>query len=105
MGQWTHLYKTRTWKQLRQAQLQREPLCRMHMETGQVVPGDTVDHVKPHRGDMALFSNPRNLQTLCRQCHSSHKQRQEKRGVLAGADESGMPLDPSHHWNRGVVEK
>ena len=27
-----------------------------------------------------------------------YKQRMERGGTLAGCDESGMPLDPNHHW-------
>ncbi|WP_232215651.1 HNH endonuclease signature motif containing protein [Paracoccus sp. J55] len=36
-----------------------------------------VDHIKPHRGDQALFWNWNNWQALCTGCHSSVKQRQE----------------------------
>lgn len=98
MGQWTHLYKTRTWKSLRAAQLRKDGMCAMHLEMGQLVAADTVDHKRPHRGNMELFVDPKNLQSLCRTCHSSHKQRQEHRGTLGGADESGMPLDPNHSF-------
>ncbi|HWL55465.1 MAG TPA: HNH endonuclease [Paracoccus sp. (in: a-proteobacteria)] len=33
-----------------------------------------VDHIKPHRGDKALFWNWNNWQALCAPCHSSVKQ-------------------------------
>lgn len=31
--------------------------------------GDHVDHIEPHRGDMALFLDVANLQVLCESCH------------------------------------
>ncbi|WP_232215691.1 HNH endonuclease signature motif containing protein [Paracoccus sp. J55] len=37
-----------------------------------------VDHIKPHRGDKALFWNWNNWQALCTPCHNRHKQRQER---------------------------
>lgn len=39
--------------------------------------GNVVDHVKPHRGDDALFWDRTNWQTLCQTHHSRDKQRQE----------------------------
>lgn len=40
---------------------------------------DTVDHIKPHRGDMKLFWDRKNWQALAASpCHSSRKQRQER---------------------------
>ncbi|MBL9047053.1 MAG: HNH endonuclease [Tabrizicola sp.] len=37
-----------------------------------------ADHVVPHRGDRALFLDPDNLQCLCKACHDSKKQREER---------------------------
>ena len=101
MGQWTHLYKTRTWRQVRAAHLRRSPLCVKCEELGLHTPGNTVDHVVPHRGDMALFTDPENLQTLCHSHHSKDKQLEERYGHAPGADEDGNPLDPRHPWGRG----
>lgn len=99
MGQHASLYKSKTWQRLRYYQLQREPLCHMCYQLGRTVPANIVDHIKPHRGDIDLFSDPANLQSLCKSCHDSHKQRQEKSGHLIGCGTDGMPLDPGHHWN------
>jgi hypothetical protein len=63
-------------------------------------PAKVVDHIVPHRGDMSLFWDRANWQSLCANCHSSYKQRLEKSGREAGCDVSGRPLDPRHHWNR-----
>ena len=100
MGQHSDLYKTKTWYRLRHHQLIAEPLCRYCSQLGRVVPATIVDHIKPHNGNIELFSDPMNLQALCKQCHDRHKQRQEKSGYLAGCDTEGRPLDPNHHWNQ-----
>jgi 5-methylcytosine-specific restriction protein A len=62
---------------------------------GRTVPARVVDHVKPHRGDRALFWDERNWQPLCKRHHDSDKQREE-RGTAApeiGAD--GWPVSAS----------
>lgn len=38
-----------------------------------------VDHVEPHRGNLVLFWAEDNLQALCKQCHDTTKQAQERR--------------------------
>lgn len=58
----------------------------MCADRGVVTAATVVDHVIPHRGDKDLFFASNNLQSLCEHCHNSHKQRQEKSGVLAGCD-------------------
>lgn len=94
------LYSTKAWQALRADQLAKEPLCRMCAQVGVVKAARIVDHVRPHRGNERLFYDASNLQSLCKYCHDSHKQRQEKSGYLRGCDESGHPTDPNHHWNR-----
>lgn len=82
-------YDTAAWKRLRLYQLKREPLCRFCKKQGIITPADTVDHIKPHRGDKNLFFNINNLQSLDKKCHSSIKQRLEKSGEY-GCDENGI---------------
>lgn len=74
------LYDTVRWKITRKRIFARDlftcQMCR-HIE------GDTsllvCDHVKPHRGDLALFWDDANLQTLCKSpCHDKHKQALEQ---------------------------
>jgi 5-methylcytosine-specific restriction protein A len=76
-----------------------------------LTPATTADHIVPHRGDQALFRGP--LQSLCTPCHSARKQAQEAQAL---ADErrsfsrevdvaTGLPLDPAHPFNRGVLPK
>lgn len=95
------LYKTKEWRALRAAHLYREPLCRMCGEHGRVTPATVCDHIRPHRGDPALFFDPGNLQSLCASHHDGAKQSEERTGKVRGCDVSGFPLDPKHHWRRG----
>lgn len=46
---------------------------RIEADTSQLV----ADHIEPHRGVKRLFFDLRNLQTLCKPCHDTHKQRAE----------------------------
>ena len=49
----------------------------LEADTSQLV----ADHKQPHRGDEALFWDVLNLWTLCKPCHDSWKQRQERRAL------------------------
>lgn len=89
------------WQKARATWLRAHPLCKMHADMGQVVAATVVDHIEPHRGDMKLFWDTSNWQSLCKACHDRHKQRLEKSGAVVGCDMSGLPLDPNHHWGRG----
>lgn len=69
-------YQLPVWtRQLRPAQLMREPFCRMCAV--EYPPEDprsrtratVVDHVRPFRGDWALFTDPGNHQSLCKRHH------------------------------------
>ena len=62
-----------------------------------------VDHNQPHHGDMKLFWNRTNWQSLCKHCHDAHKQRFEKSGVVLGCTAAGDTVDPNHPWNQGRV--
>lgn len=86
---WLKWYKTANWRRLRLSQLAREPLCRFCQSKGIITAADTVDHKTAHRGNMVLFFDKSNLQSLCKSCHSSQKQRLEKSGEF-GCDENGI---------------
>lgn len=47
-----------------------EPFCRSCAERGERTKATEVDHIIPHKGDMRLFSDKNNLQSLCKRCHS-----------------------------------
>jgi 5-methylcytosine-specific restriction endonuclease McrA len=93
------------WQKARATWLKRHPLCKMHSELGHVVPATVVDHIVPHRGDQALFWDQGNWQSLCKHCHDSIKQQQEKSGTVPGCGLSGLPLDPNHHWSKAIRSK
>jgi 5-methylcytosine-specific restriction enzyme A len=88
------------WQQAREGYLRNHPLCVDHMRRGRVVQATVVDHIEPHRGDMVLFWNKDNWQSLCADCHNIHKQRLEKSGRVQGCDVLGVPDDPNHHWHQ-----
>ena len=72
------------WQKARQTFLKRSPLCIKCLEAGRVVEATVVDHIIPHEGDSTLFWDSDNWQPLCKRCHDSTKQAEERakgRGV------------------------
>lgn len=67
------------WQIARADFLLEHSLCVMCRARGVVTESCIVDHIRPHRGDMALFWDRTNWQALCTTCHNVHKQRQEAR--------------------------
>lgn len=74
------LYRTARWGKLRWSVLIRDlftcQMCgRVETDTSALV----CDHRRPHRGNLDLFWDEENLQTLCvSPCHSKLKQREEQ---------------------------
>ena len=66
---WRWMYGTNAWKDLRTAQLLREPFCRACARKGIRTPATDVDHIQDHKGDWARFTDLDNLQSLCHRCH------------------------------------
>lgn len=65
-----------------------------------MVAASVVDHKIAHRGDMTLFWDKANWQSLCKPCHDSWKQRLEKSG-RDGCSVDGIPMAAGHHWHQG----
>lgn len=65
------LYSTPMWRGLRLRVLAEQPIC----NDCQVGASTECDHIKPHRGDPALFWDRANLQGLCTFCHGVKTQR------------------------------
>ncbi len=65
------------WQKAREAWLNDHPLCAYCDRLGRVTAGCVVDHIVAHRGDMVLFWDRSNWQTLCKPCHDSVKQAEE----------------------------
>ena len=62
---------------LRPAQLLREPFCRECARQGIRTRATVVDHVRPFRGDWALFIDPANHQSLCKHHHDQKTAREQ----------------------------
>ncbi|RON90363.1 HNH endonuclease [Pseudomonas fluorescens] len=65
------------WQKARAGWLEQHPLCVYCERNGRVTAATVVDHSTPHRGDMALFWDRTKWVSLCTNCHSSVKQREE----------------------------
>ncbi|MBT3142824.1 HNH endonuclease [Ruegeria litorea] len=66
----------------RTRQLEAHPLCQMCPEHSRQL-ATVADHVIPHRDDHGRFWFGE-LQSLCKFCHDSKKQREEKRALRGG---------------------
>lgn len=78
---WHGMYSLPAWKdKLRPAQLTREPFCRECAKAGRRVRATVVDHIVPHRGKWSLFSDPENLQSLCKYHHDQKTLRERAEG-------------------------
>ena len=88
------------WQQARAGYLAKHPFCVFCLQEADIqavsiedivlecaakrVPlpyASVVDHRIPHRGDMKLFWDKGNWQSLCGPHHSGEKQRQEQEGI------------------------
>lgn len=65
------------WQQYRIHYLAAHPLCVMCEGKGLIAAATVVDHIAPHQGDMKIFWDEGNHQSLCKPCHDSDKARQE----------------------------
>jgi 5-methylcytosine-specific restriction protein A len=96
-----HLYNNSRWVRRRKNQLQLHPLCAKCEAAGRITLATVADHIRPHGGDLELFWDPENLQSLCASCHNSFKKSFELLGYdKYSVDETGWPTDPLHPTNR-----
>lgn len=89
----THVYKHKTttergygyaWQQARIPFLRDNPVCVRCEQSGIFTPATVVDHIIPHRGDMTLFWDSDNWQTLCKSCHDKKTNREDKQFAYQG---------------------
>lgn len=88
------------WQKARKAFLCDNPLCVMCLAEDRTTAANVVDHIKEHKGDLELFWDMDNWQSLCDSHHNSTKQQIEKSGYHDLIDESGWPTDSQHPANR-----
>lgn len=58
-----------TWRRYRIHFLKENPICVECKKAGIYVPATVVDHIIPHKGNMALFWDRNNHQALCKRHH------------------------------------
>ncbi len=71
----------------------RQPLCEFCLITEDVTAADVVDHRQAHKGDLTLFHEPSNLQSLCKHHHDSAKQMMERGKKVAITGVDGYPIE------------
>lgn len=59
------------WRKARRNHLEAEPFCRACRGDGRLKPATVVDHITPHRGNLDLFWDRGNWQSLCKDCHDA----------------------------------
>lgn len=69
------------WQKARDQYLRNNPLCVYCERNGRTTAARVVDHIVAHRGDMVLFWDQTNWQSLCKPCHDSVKQAEEAAGL------------------------
>ena len=63
-----------------------------------------VNHRTPHKGNIELFLDPTNHESVCKPHHDGVIQSEERTGIVSpiiGAD--GWPDDPKHPSNRSMT--
>jgi len=68
---------TTQWDKARKGWLAHHPLCVECERQGRTTAATDVDHIVPHRGDMELFWDRENWQSLCGRCHRAKTGRGE----------------------------
>ena len=88
------------WRKARRHFLDQHPLCKRCEDGGALTAAIVVHHTIPHRGDPVVFWDVEHWEPMCKQCHDSIGQVEDKGGEAPkykpGVDINGVPLDPRH---------
>ncbi len=76
-GTYHELYNKKEWRNARRDYLIKNPFCVICLTKNKQAIANTVDHIKPHKGDLKLFWNRNNWQSLCTQHHSEKSARED----------------------------
>ena len=97
------LYSTKHLKTLRRQALTRDKYrcqhsgCYAYLQVGGDHPcSAVVHHLELHKGDLELFFDLDNLQSVCWTCHSGDIQSTEARQYDSTIGADGWPIDPRH---------
>jgi|DEB0MinimDraft_4_1074332.scaffolds.fasta_scaffold12145_4 5-methylcytosine-specific restriction protein A len=107
-SQWAHLYNSTRWQKLSKKQRKEQPLCANCLTQGRITSASkeqlVADHIIAHKGNLQLFYDYQNLQTLCHPCHNIKTNLEDggfgRTGVKPkghGAD--GLPTHDGHPWS------
>jgi len=75
--EYSKLYHTRRWIRQSKLFLKRYPLCAECLRYNVTTQAECVDHFVPHKGDLRLFWDKYNWQSLCTM-HHNQKSAKEK---------------------------
>lgn len=65
------MLNSKRYKETRLRQLRKYPLCAICSRPGKLKKATVLDHKIPHKGDVKLFWDTKNHQSLCVSCHST----------------------------------
>jgi 5-methylcytosine-specific restriction enzyme A len=86
----------KAWRKARDAHLAQHPLCVCCLANGFIEAASLVDHVVPHKGDMKVFWNVDDWQSLCDWCHKAIKAPIEHAWLAGHAPVALLRLDRKH---------
>ena len=75
------------WRRAREQFLREHPFCVKCMQEHRMTTATDVDHIVPHRGDMTLFWDRSNWQSLCHPHHAEKTARED--GGFGNATSAG----------------
>lgn len=85
-------YNTVAWHRIRDRRAREEPLCRMCLAKGRMVPGRVVDHIIAVEDAPGLALDYDNTQHLCDRCHTSKTMADKKKRVQQARELNGRFL-------------
>ena len=89
------LYGSQRWRRAAKRRLAAFPSCEACLSKNLIVPAQECDHIVRHGGNLRLFWDPANHQSLCRACHEAKTADEEaqKRRTVAVLDPDGYPVE------------
>src|SRR5262245_60026419 len=88
-------YKSTAWARIRELQLLAHPLCERCLAKRKAMAASVVHHKEPHRGNVVRFFNGP-FESLCKRCHDSDAQSEERIGYSKQIGADGWPVDNKH---------